>query len=77
MKLAGSKRHSHASPEEKGGSKGNIHARMNKKKQKRGGRSQIAIQIERAPGGKGFAVKRSRDVDTTVPSLRTETLERF
>ena len=51
VKLAGSKRHSHASPEEKGGSKGNIHARMDKKKQKREVRSQIASQKERTPGG--------------------------
>ena len=74
VKLAGSKHHSHASPEEKGGSKGTIHARMVKKKQKRGGREQIAIQRQSAVG-KGFAVKRSRD--STVPSLATETLERF
>ena len=74
VKPAGSKRHSHASPEEKGGSKGNIHARMDKKKQKREAREQIAIQRESAVG-KGFAVKRSRD--SAAPSLRTETLERF
>jgi hypothetical protein len=74
VKHAGSKGHSHASPEEKGGSKGNIHARMVKKKQKRGARAQIVTGQPRTPGGNGFAVKRPRDGG---PSLGTETLERF
>ena len=76
VKLAGSKGHSHASPANIEKQKGSaMDEGKRKKKQKREGREQIVTGQPRTPGGNGFAVKRSRD--STVPSLATETLERF
>ena len=94
MKHASRKADTHASPEEKGGSKVsaqgedlspenkgkrprgfNLAGARAKKQQRPKIRAQIVTGQPRTPGGKGFAVKRSRD--TTVPSLGAETLERF